>query len=69
MLMSYRAIGRLIASPGCIVAVVAALAMVSVLTAAFPAATDAPSLWDPKRRPDKPDVRSLRQIRFLTEDD
>jgi polar amino acid transport system substrate-binding protein len=43
--------------------------MVSVATAAFPAATDAPSLWDPKRRPDKPDVRSLRQIRFLTEDD
>ena len=33
------------------------------------AAMDVPSLWDPKRRPDRPDVRSLRQIRFLTEDD
>jgi polar amino acid transport system substrate-binding protein len=26
-------------------------------------------LWDPHRRPEKPDLRTLRQIRFLTEDD
>lgn len=26
-------------------------------------------LWDPHRRPEKPDLRSIRQIRFLTEDD
>lgn len=37
--------------------------------AAAPEAGDAPSLWDARRRPDKPDLRTLRQIRFLTEDD
>jgi polar amino acid transport system substrate-binding protein len=26
-------------------------------------------LWDPHRRPEKPDLKSVRQIRFLTEDD
>jgi len=26
-------------------------------------------LWDPHRRPEKPDLRAIRQIRFLTEDD
>jgi len=26
-------------------------------------------LWDPHRRPEKPDLRTIRQIRFLTEDD
>jgi polar amino acid transport system substrate-binding protein len=26
-------------------------------------------LWDPHRRPEKPDLKSIRQIRFLTEDD
>jgi polar amino acid transport system substrate-binding protein len=30
---------------------------------------EAPGLWDAKRRPDKPDLHSIRQIRFLTEDD
>jgi polar amino acid transport system substrate-binding protein len=37
------------------------------------AAETAPSgpygLWDPHRRPEKPDLKSVRQIRFLTEDD
>src|SRR5262245_4883007 len=40
--------------------------------AAAPAAAagfDPPAFWDGKRRPDKPDMRSIRQIRFLTEDD
>jgi polar amino acid transport system substrate-binding protein len=26
-------------------------------------------LWDPHRRPEKPDLKAIRQIRFLTEDD
>jgi polar amino acid transport system substrate-binding protein len=30
---------------------------------------DPPIFWDGKRRPDKPDMRTIRQIRFLTEDD
>jgi len=29
----------------------------------------APSQWDPHHRPDRPDMKSLRQIRFLTEDE
>jgi polar amino acid transport system substrate-binding protein len=33
------------------------------------ARADAPSLWDPSRKLEKPDVSGLRQIRFLTEDD
>lgn len=35
----------------------------------LPAAADAPSLWDTRRRPDPPDLPAARQIRFLTEDD
>jgi polar amino acid transport system substrate-binding protein len=33
------------------------------------ARAEAPSLWDPARKLEKPDISSLRQIRFLTEDD
>ncbi|MDQ0392574.1 transporter substrate-binding domain-containing protein [Labrys monachus] len=33
------------------------------------AATGPYGLWDPHRRPEKPDLRTIRQIRFLTEDD
>jgi polar amino acid transport system substrate-binding protein len=41
---------------------------------AGPHAAEAPltgpyGLWDPHRRPEKPDLKSIRQIRFLTEDD
>jgi polar amino acid transport system substrate-binding protein len=43
-------------------------AWVAVPTA-FAASVDAPAFWDGKRRPDRPDTRALRQIRFLTEDD
>jgi polar amino acid transport system substrate-binding protein len=34
-----------------------------------PSVAGVAAFWDPKRRPDKPDVKALRQIRFLTEDD
>ena len=34
-----------------------------------PPARAAPSQWDPHHRPDKPDMKALRQIRFLTEDE
>jgi polar amino acid transport system substrate-binding protein len=47
---------------GCVIAMAAGLASAST-------AWDAPSLWDPKHRPDKPDTRALREIRILTEDD
>jgi polar amino acid transport system substrate-binding protein len=36
---------------------------------AAPAAEDPPGLWDIKRRPDRPDLRIVQQIRFLTEDE
>jgi polar amino acid transport system substrate-binding protein len=36
---------------------------------ALPAAEDPPGLWDLKRRPDRPDLRTVQQIRFLTEDE
>src|SRR5262249_18285971 len=45
------------------------LGFAALVAAAAPAETGDMSLWDSKRRPDKPDVRALRQIRFLTEDD
>eukprot|EP01036_Dinobryon_divergens_P012434 gene12433-biopygen11049 len=32
-------------------------------------ASDVASFWDPKRRPEKPDLRQIVQIRFLTADD
>jgi polar amino acid transport system substrate-binding protein len=32
-------------------------------------ADDIASFWDPRRRPEKPDLRSVAQIRFLTADD
>jgi polar amino acid transport system substrate-binding protein len=39
------------------------------LGCALAAAGDPPAFWDGKRRPDKPDMRTIRQIRFLTADD
>lgn len=33
------------------------------------AADEVASFWDPRRRPEKPDLRSIVQIRFLTADD
>ncbi|GLS18425.1 ABC transporter substrate-binding protein [Labrys miyagiensis] len=54
---------------------VLALLLLAALPGASSArAAEAPStgpygLWDPHRRPEKPDLRSIRQIRFLTEDD
>ena len=36
---------------------------------AAPAGSDPPGLWDLKRRPDRPDLRTIQQIRFLTEDE
>jgi polar amino acid transport system substrate-binding protein len=33
------------------------------------AGLDPPAFWDAKRRPEKPDMRGVRQIRFLTEDE
>ena len=52
----------------CIILVIAAGAAPAAAADTKPP-VDAPALWDAKRRPDKPDVRALRQIRFLTEDD
>lgn len=34
-----------------------------------PAPTFAPSFWDPDHEPEKPDLSTIRNIRFLTEDD
>jgi polar amino acid transport system substrate-binding protein len=49
-------------------AFVAALALLS--PGAFAAEGDvAPSFWDPGRKPEKPDLAAIKQIRFLTEDD
>ena len=45
------------------------LGLAAPALAEAPAARSAPSLWDPHHRPDKPDMKSLRQIRFLTEDE
>ena len=36
---------------------------------AAPVASDPPGLWDLRRRPDRPDLRAIQQIRFLTEDE
>jgi polar amino acid transport system substrate-binding protein len=47
----------------------ALLAPAGPAPAAAPPGRSAPSLWDPHHRPDKPDMKSLRQIRFLTEDE
>lgn len=46
----------------------------SVIGVALPSGTNAqevlvPRFWDPKRRPEKPDLGRLSTIRFLTEDD
>ena len=50
--------------------VIAGLAIVAPQGARpAPALSDPPSLWDLKRRPDRPDLKSLQQIRFLTEDE
>src|SRR5262249_49570391 len=66
MLISFCATYRLYALIGCITLGILGASLPNTVAAA---SGDVPSLWDPKRRPDKPDVRSLRQIRFLTEDD
>lgn len=42
---------------------------ISVAFAATPAGQMTPSFWDPNKMPEKPDLASIRQIRFLTEDD
>jgi len=42
---------------------------ISVAFAATPASQMTPSFWDPNKMPEKPDLASIRQIRFLTEDD
>lgn len=39
------------------------------IQAAEPVSSGPHGLWDPHRRPEKPDLKSIRQIRFLTEDD
>ncbi|MDT3381106.1 transporter substrate-binding domain-containing protein [Labrys portucalensis] len=36
---------------------------------AAPTGTGPYGLWDPHRRPERPDLKSVRRIRFLTEDD
>lgn len=38
-------------------------------TAAAPPAVQVPGFWDPRRRPDRPDLSRLSVIRFLTETD
>jgi polar amino acid transport system substrate-binding protein len=53
---------------GCVTLLLAAMAA-PIAAGALEAMPGVPGLWDVKRRPDKPDVRALRQIRFLTEDD
>jgi polar amino acid transport system substrate-binding protein len=47
------------------------LAIIWVVTSTVPIALadDVASFWDPKRRPEKPDLRQVVQIRFLTADD
>ena len=46
------------------------LALAALLSLAVPALADpVPSLWDPSLHLDKPDVSSLKAIRFLTADD
>jgi polar amino acid transport system substrate-binding protein len=37
--------------------------------AAIPGVVAVPGFWDPKKRPDRPDLSRLQGIRFLTEDD
>jgi polar amino acid transport system substrate-binding protein len=37
--------------------------------AAGPSVTGPSGLWDPHRRPEKPELHTVKQIRFLTEDD
>ena len=44
-------------------------AEISVAFAAPPTSQMTPSFWDPNKMPEKPDLASIRQIRFLTEDD
>jgi polar amino acid transport system substrate-binding protein len=47
---------------------IALIGVVSVLPlSAAPAET--PSYWDPRRRPEKPDLRGVETLRFLTEDE
>jgi polar amino acid transport system substrate-binding protein len=61
---------RIFSRYGCIPALaLACLAAFPPELAAAPQNLDPPAFWDAKRRPDKPDLRSVRQIRFLTEDD
>jgi polar amino acid transport system substrate-binding protein len=69
MLISLCAQVRTLAFSGCAAGLVAGILAACAANAVAAPNSDVPSLWDPKRRPDKPDVRSLRQIRFLTEDD
>ncbi len=47
----------------------AAFALLAALAAAPAHADSAPSLWDPGLHLERPDISSLRAIRFLTDDD
>jgi polar amino acid transport system substrate-binding protein len=45
------------------------LLLAALLLATLAHADPVPGLWDPARRPDKPDLTSIKAIRFLTADD
>jgi polar amino acid transport system substrate-binding protein len=49
--------------------VLAAVAILLLAGLTLTARAETPSLWDPARKMEKPDLSGLRQIRFLTEDD
>jgi len=59
----------------CTAAVLIAIALTSFVFAAAPASAErvggvmVPGFWDPKRRPERPDLTRLTAIRFLTEED
>jgi polar amino acid transport system substrate-binding protein len=67
---SARAVRRVVAA-----AVLVAVAVLSLLPATPPVSAErmggvtVPSFWDPKRRPERPDLTRLTTIRFLTEED
>ncbi|HEX8827734.1 MAG TPA: transporter substrate-binding domain-containing protein, partial [Xanthobacteraceae bacterium] len=71
-----RRLAQLISPPALAVLLCAALAMFGVARQAssqegveVPKGIGVPGFWDPRRRPERPDLSRIQSIRFLTETD
>ena len=67
--MSHPYVRRLNWSPLLAALAVCCAMLMGQASAQEPSRVFIPSFWDPLQKPDKPDLSSIRVIRFLTEDD